>query len=108
MCEQAFSETRAFAEGDEVAHCCFRRTHTQCLDGLATSYSRDDMASTCGKCSGAIPTDVFDRVHRYDRTCIQNASLGLFEVGNWPIVSNMDLSTLASDPSSARERTERR
>ena len=63
LCEVPFSMTRDRSE--EIVHCCFSRAHTQCLDTLAPNYSRKDMASTCGMCSGVLTGKVYDRIEGY-------------------------------------------
>ena len=80
-------------------HCCFRRAHTGCLDASAPGYSRGDMTSTCGKCSGAMTTEVVKRIEKYAEMSVQTESRESFDEIDWATRSqrtDMDLSSLGS------------
>ena len=84
---------------EEIVHCCFSRAHTQCLDNSASEYSRGNMASTCGKCSGVMTAEVVKRIEKYANMCVQTESRGSFDEIDWAArlqSTDMDLSTLAS------------
>ena len=73
--------------------------HTQCLDVSAPGYSRTDMVSTCGKCSGAMTAEVVKRIEKYANMCVQTESRGSFDQIDWAArlqSTDMDLSPLAS------------
>lgn len=69
ICELPFSTTRDCPE--EIVHCCFSRAHTQCLDTSTPNYCHKDLTTTCGKCSGALTEEVYERVEGYADLCVQ-------------------------------------
>ena len=69
------------------------------MDISAPGYSRTDMVSTCGKCSGVMTAEVVERIEKYANMCVQTESRGAFDAIDWAVrlqSTDMDLSTLAS------------
>lgn len=66
---------------------------------MAPKYSHKDMTTTCGKCSGTLTEEVYQRIQEYADMCVPRGSRGVTKDVNWAAhLQNMglDLNQLAS------------
>lgn len=57
------------------------------------------MATSCGRCSGALTVEVYERIEAYADLCVQRESRGMTNSVNWDARLHnvvMDLNLLAS------------